>query len=93
MNGIISDKETIWGLYSEEFPNYTRDVMYSSGGNNYYDPKPDYREIYEVDQDGFDYRLDKWFQTLSDHGAEGLRCMKVVDRCKVQIKYSVPWLN
>ena len=85
MNGVISDKETIWGLYSEEFPNFTRDVLYSSGGNLSYDPKPDYRDIYEIDQDGFDYRLDKWFQTLSDHGAEGLRCMKVVDRFKVRL--------
>ena len=59
--------------------------MYSSGGSFYYDPKPDYRDMYEVDQDGFDYRLDKWFQTLSDHGAEGLRCMKVVDRFKVRL--------
>lgn len=86
MNGVISDKETIWGLYSEEFPNFTSNVLYSSGGNNYYNPKSDYKEMYEVDQDGFDYRLDKWFQTLSDHGAEGLRCMKVVDRFKVRLQ-------
>ena len=85
VNGVISNKETIWGLYSEEFPNFTREVLYQNGGSFTYDPKPDYRDIYEVDQDGFDYRLDKWFQTLSDHGAEGLRCMKVVDRFKVRL--------
>lgn len=86
VNGVISNKETIWALYSEEFPNYTQAALYSSGGGNTYDPKPDYRDIYEVDQYGFDYRLDKWFQTLSDHGAAGLRCMKVVDRFKARLQ-------
>ena len=82
MNGVFS-KEAIWGVYSEEFPNFTRDMLYYSGGRAY-DPKSNYKEIYQEDQDGFDYRLDKWFQTLSDFGATGLRCMKIVDRFKVR---------
>ena len=84
MNGVISNKETIWGIYSEEFPTFTRRTMYASGGDYSLDVKSGYEDIYNEDKEGFDYRQDKWFQVLGDYEATGLRCMKIVDRYKVK---------
>ena len=85
MNGVISNKETIWGIYSEEFPTFTRRTMYASGGDYSLNVKSGYEDIYNEDKEGFDYRQDKWFQVLGDYEATGLRCMKIVDRYKVKL--------
>ena len=84
MNGVISNKETIWGIYSEEFPTFTRRTMYASGGDYSLNVKSGYEDIYNEDKEGFDYRQDKRFQVLGDYEATGLRCMKIVDRYKVK---------
>lgn len=76
-NGVMNPSETIFGVYSRnKFSEKTRLQLYYSSGLKV---KEDYQSIYEADKDGFDYRFDKWFKTLGDFGAEGLRCVKIID--------------
>lgn len=77
VNGVLNPKETIFGVYSRDaFSEITRTHLYYSSGLTV---KENYQDIYEADKDGFDYRYDKWFKTIGDFGAEGLRCVKILD--------------
>lgn len=77
MNGTLNPNETIFGVYSRNgFSEITRKHLYYSSGLTV---KEDYQSIYELDKDGFDYRYDTWFKTLGDFGAEGLKCVKILD--------------
>lgn len=78
VNGVISNKEGIFGIYSKTtFDEQTRQLMYYNSAA--IQMKPEYQDIYEYERDGFDYRFDKWFKELSDFGAVGLRCVKVIN--------------
>lgn len=78
VQGVISNKEGIFGIYSKTtFEEKTRQLMYYSSSALF--PKPEYQDIYEYEYEGMDYRRDKWFKELSDFGAGGLRCLKIMD--------------
>lgn len=78
VHGVISDKEGIFGIYSKNvFAERTQTLLYYSSSALF--PKPEYQDIYEYEYDGMDYRRDKWFKELGDFGAEGLRCLKILD--------------
>lgn len=84
VGGVLSYKETIFGVYSRtKFNESTRRDLYYSGGNTLV-VKEDYNEFYELEREGFDYRLENWFKTVGDFGAEGLRCLKIVDMFSVR---------
>lgn len=84
VNGVLSAKETIFGIYSDEFFNYTRQYLYTTTGGETLTVKADYEDIYNEDKEGFDYRLDKWFKVNSDWESVGLRCMKLVDSYRIK---------
>lgn len=83
VNGVLSPKETIFGLYSELWVTTTRNLIYSSGGSAM-NLQPVYEDIYAVDLEGVDYRWEGWIKVMSDFGATGTRLMKIVDRFQVK---------
>lgn len=82
-NGVLSPKETIWGLYSGDWYQTTQHKLYYSGGSSL-DLQPNYEEIYAVDLDGVDYRWEGWIKQINDFGAVGTRMMKIVDIYKIK---------
>ncbi|MGL5682046.1 MAG: RagB/SusD family nutrient uptake outer membrane protein [Marinifilaceae bacterium] len=93
MNGVISEKETVWGLYSERWPETTRVDMYATSSTSL-DTKGEHEDMYAIDLDGVDYRWEGWFKTNSEWESTGLRCMKTADRYKIrQQKRPVPKLS
>lgn len=93
MNGVLSPKETIFGLYSDQWAMATQTLLYYTGGSAL-DLQSNYKDIYAVDLDGMDYRWEGWIQQISDFGAVGIRLMKVVDIYKIkQRERPVPKLS
>lgn len=83
-NGVLSPKETIFGLFSLKWPDMTQKLCYSSGGSAM-NLQSNYEDIYAEERDGVDYRWEGWIKNISDYGAEGIRLMKIVDRYKVKL--------
>lgn len=86
VNGVMSQKETVFGLYSERFYETTWKELYRSKDPGSLNVKPAYEEIYQTDREGADYRYEHWFKTYSNYDAEGLRCMKIVDAYRAEGK-------
>lgn len=87
MNGVLSPKETIFGLYSmDKYHLATMTSLYYSSGNETYVVKENFEDWYNADRDGFDSRREKWLKNLSDFGADGLRLVKVLDWYRVKQK-------
>ena len=83
VNGVLSPKETIFGLFSDKWWETTQHQLYYTGTNSL-DLQSNYKDIYSIDLDGVDYRWEGWIKEISDFGAVGLRFMKVVDRYRVK---------
>lgn len=83
VNGVLSPKETIFGLFSDKWWETTQKQLYYTGSNSL-NLQANYKDIYSIDLDGVDYRWEGWIKEISDFGATGLRFMKVVDRYRVK---------
>lgn len=79
VNGVLSPKETIWGLFSSTFYTNVRANLYQSGGPSCLFLKSDHDDTYMIDKEGTDYRYEKWFKNYSSVEANGMRCVKVLD--------------
>lgn len=79
INGVLSPKETIWGLFSANFYTNVRADLYLSGGSSSLFLKADHDDTYMADKEGTDYRYEKWFKNYSAIEASGMRCIKVLD--------------
>ncbi len=79
VSGGLSDKETVFGLFSNNFKNTTKSCFYVSEASLSLDLKSNYVDFYKVDKDGTDYRWEGWFKENSDFFSQGLRCMKIAD--------------
>lgn len=75
VNGILSPKETIFGLYSANFRNYVRSGLYQHDKGLML--KDEHDDDYSVDKVGVDYRYEGWFRYCSTNDAMGLRCIKL----------------
>lgn len=74
--GVLSRKETIFGLYSKNFYNNVVAELYRNESYRSLDLRYDIREIYQKKRVGNDYRWDSWFYTLS----QNLRLSKFLDK-------------
>lgn len=79
MNGVLSPKETIFGLYSSRLYTSVRADLYLTGNPNCLSLKSEHEAMYMKDKEGTDFRYEKWFKNVSDPGASGLRCVKILD--------------
>lgn len=79
INGVLSPKETIWGLFSQNFYTNVRNDLYLSGGSSSLFLKADHDDTYQTDKTGTDYRYEKWFKNYSGIEANGLRFVKILD--------------
>ncbi len=79
VNGVLSPKETIWGLFSSTLYTNVRAILYLSGSPTCLFLKSDHDDSYTVDKEGTDYRYDKWFNNYNSIEASGLRCIKILD--------------
>lgn len=98
--GVLSKKETIWGIYSTEYIKITKEILntnsswisnvpYQPGmGGNY--PMP-YQSVYSQflgDNAGVDSRLN-WFRAAVD-GSKVNNCLKVVDKLILESETNTP---
>lgn len=86
VNGVLSPKETVWGLFSSTFYTNVRSNLYLSGNPGCLFLKSDHDDAYQADKEGTDYRYEKWFKNYSAVEANGLRCIKILDT--YQLSYS-----
>lgn len=78
VNGVLSPKETVWGLFTINLYAKVRADLYLSGGASLF-LKADHDDTYLADKEGTDYRYEKWFKNYSSVEANGLRCVKILD--------------
>lgn len=78
MNGVLAEKETIWGLFSDMF--YT-DVDNFLVHNTHLELK-EHIDTYDADKEGVDFRLEKWFRDYSEPFVSGWRPIKIFDMHK-----------
>lgn len=79
VNGVLSPKETIWGLFSATFYTNVRANLYLTGSSSCLFLKSDHDDTYLADKEGMDYRYEKWFKNYSAIEASGMRCVKILD--------------
>ena len=79
VNGVLSPKETIWGLFSATFYTNVRANLYLTGSSSCLFLKSDHDDTYLADKEGTDYRYEKWFKNYSAIEASGMRCVKILD--------------
>ena len=79
VNGVLSPKETIWGLFSSTFYTDVRSILYLTGSPTCLFLKAEHDEDYNADKEGTDYRYDKWFNSYNQVEASGMRCIKILD--------------
>ena len=94
MNGIISQKETIWGLYSNNmYASVEKDLFQYDRGLLL---KQEHESNYMVDKEGVDYRYESWFKYYSSSAlTNGLRCIKIFDTYRLEYRQreAVPGLS
>lgn len=84
--GIVSPKETIWGLYSTDFFNSVKATLYDYSNHKTYLPFKDYLAFYAPEADaGDDYRQKGWFRKPAVGSGQDntFRCMKVVNEERI----------
>lgn len=87
MAGVISDKETIWGLYSTGLLNGVKKSFYTFEATYTWLPSSEMEALYSVDQtEGLDMRLAEWYHPLigDNEGDHLTRVMKVVPEDKIR---------
>lgn len=80
VNGVLSPKETIFGLFSNTFYDQVITQLYRDRLNI----KPGHETTYQNDKEGVDFRYEKWFLNVNETGNSGLRCIKVFDTYKLR---------
>lgn len=86
--GILSQKETIFGIYSKYFYDTTLADLYKDDNFTSLDPRYNIRTIYQKNRVGNDYRWDSWFYTTNP---DYLRLSKFLDKYVLNnIEYNRP---
>lgn len=84
--GIISPKETIWGLYSKALFNNIKVTFYDYANYQTYLPFKNYLTFYAPETDaGDDYRQKGWFRKPAVGSGQDneFRCMKLVNEQRI----------
>lgn len=85
--GILSGKETIWGVYSVKNLDNIKRNFYTYDPTYTWLPADDNVALYSVpEEDGNDMRGNNWFRNLlgDDDSDKVVRCMKIVNETKIE---------
>ncbi|MBQ8542522.1 MAG: RagB/SusD family nutrient uptake outer membrane protein [Bacteroidaceae bacterium] len=77
--GVLSRKETLWGVYFADF--FTQVNAKLQQTTSYYslDLRNDFMELYEKDASGIDFRVSAYFSTVDQGGTPKYRLCKFTD--------------
>lgn len=64
--GVMSNTETIWGVYYAEFYSLVNSALQQYQTRSSLNPRRDYTDIYNKNIDGIDFRLDAYFGTVGE---------------------------
>ena len=96
--GVISGKETIWGVYSTKLLDGIKKNFYTYDPTFTWLPADDNAALYSVAQeDGNDMRGNEWFRVLlgDNESDKVVRCMKIVNETKINTpaEFSSKWIE
>lgn len=64
--GVMSNTETIWGVYYAEFYSLVNSALQQYQTRSSLNPRRDYTDIYNKNIDGIDFRLDAYFGIVGE---------------------------
>lgn len=64
--GVLSNSETIWGLYYAEFYSLVSPTLQQYQSRSSLNPRRDYTDIYNKNLDGLDFRLNAYFGSTGE---------------------------
>lgn len=82
--GVLSEKETLFGIYYAEFYNNVYNKLQATISFNALNPRGDITSIYEQQADGLDFRTAAYFTTIDLGGTPTVRLSKLTDPYELQ---------
>ena len=82
--GVLSEKETLFGIYFAEFYNNVYAKLQATTSYYSLNPRGDIESIYEQQADGLDYRTTAYFTSVELGGTPTLRLSKLTDSYELQ---------
>ncbi|MCD8317907.1 MAG: RagB/SusD family nutrient uptake outer membrane protein [Paraprevotella sp.] len=82
--GILSTKETIFGVYYANFYSVVSPLLQKTTSFSSLDPRSDIMDFYDADVTGLDYRASAYFTATSDGSAAAYRLSKLTDVYELQ---------
>ena len=82
--GVLSEKETLFGIYFAEFYNNVYAKLQANTSYYSLNPRGDIESIYEQQADGLDYRTTAYFTSVELGGTPTLRLSKLTDSYELQ---------
>lgn len=82
--GVLSEKETLFGIYFAEFYNYVYNKLQATTSYYALNPRGDVESIYEQQAEGLDYRTAAYFTSIDLGGSPTLRLSKLTDPYELQ---------
>ena len=73
--GVLSNTETIWGVYYAEFYSLVNPTLQQYQSRSSLSPRRDYTDIFNKNLDGLDFRLDAYFGSVG----ESIRFIKLTN--------------
>lgn len=82
--GVLSEKETLFGIYFAEFYSYVYSKLQATTSYFSLNPRGDVESIYEQQAEGLDYRTAAYFTSIDLGGTPTLRLSKLTDPYELQ---------
>jgi hypothetical protein len=82
--GVLSEKETLFGIYYAEFYNNVYNKLQATTSYYALNPRGDVTSIYEQQADGLDFRTAAYFTTIDLGGTPTVRLSKLTDPYELQ---------
>lgn len=82
--GVLSEKETLFGIYFAEFYSYVYNKLQATTSYYALNPRGDVEEIYNQQAEGLDFRTTAYFNTIDLGGTPTLRLQKLTDPYELQ---------
>lgn len=82
--GVLSQKETLFGVYFSGFYEYVSAKLQQTSSYYSLDPRDDIMDIYNEAADGLDYRVNAYFTSVELGGSERIRLSKFTDIYELQ---------
>lgn len=76
--GILSAKETLWGVYYADFYSRVKEYLHDAKPSSFY-ISDDFVSLYDKDAAGIDFRVSAYFNTIDLGGISTVRLIKLTD--------------